>query len=121
MTRVLVCGGRSYDDRDNVFVVLDALNSEHQFSLVIHGGAKGADFLAGEWAAVRRVPAQVFAAEWGRYGNRAGPIRNRQMLVVGKPDLLVAFPGDLGTENMMVQADRYGVPICRISRSGDVE
>ena len=44
--RLLVTGGRDYDNRDCVRDVLDALNPDS----VIHGGATGADSLASEWA-----------------------------------------------------------------------
>ncbi len=50
-------------------------------------------------------------AEWSKYGRRAGPIRNKQMLDVGKPHLVVAFPGGAGTANMVKQAKAAGVPI----------
>jgi predicted Rossmann-fold nucleotide-binding protein len=102
--RVLVCGGRHFSDRGQVYGVLDRLHAEHAFQTLIHGAARGADSLAGAWAESRYVAAQAFPADWQRYGVSAGHIRNTQMLLDGQPDLVVAFPGGPGTANMIKQA-----------------
>jgi hypothetical protein len=109
LTRLLVCGGRHFADRELLFRELDALPRP---ALVIHGGQTGADTLAGEWAKERGIPALVFAvspAEWRQLGRRAGPLRNARMLAEGRPDLVVAFRGDDGTRNMLGQAKRAGI------------
>ena len=93
MTRVLVCGGRAYDDRDALFAALDRLHSERGIAVLIAGGAQGADTLAVEWAQARGIRTEVYMAEWDKYGRAAGPIRNKQMLDEGLPDLVIAFPG----------------------------
>lgn len=49
-----------------------------------------------------------------RLGRAAGPMRNKQMLEEGKPDLVVAFPGGAGTENMVKQAKAAGIRVLRI-------
>lgn len=98
--RVLVCGGRVYKNKMRVFVELNNLRP----SVLIHGGASGADSLAGEWAEGQGVEVLVFNADWNKHGKAAGPIRNRQMLDDGKPDLVLAFPGGKGTANMIRQA-----------------
>ena len=46
-------------------------------------------------------------------GGAAGAIRNGQMLTEGKPDLVVAFHGNIsiskGTKNMVEQATKAGI------------
>jgi len=37
--KVLVCGGREYDNYENICRTLDKLHEEHQFTVVIHGDA----------------------------------------------------------------------------------
>lgn len=101
MTRVLVCGGREYTDRNALYAALDRLHAERGFTALIAGGARGADNLAAEWANDRGVPTEIYMAEWDRLGRKAGPIRNKRMLDEGKPDLVVAFPGGKGTAGMM--------------------
>lgn len=109
--RVLVCGGRDYDDLETVLQVLDRLHEQTSFSCVIHGAARGADTLAGLWATQNDVPVEAYPAAWSRYGRAAGMIRNEQMLREGKPDLVVAFPGGTGTAAMVRIARRVGVRV----------
>lgn len=112
--RVLVCGGRDYgknpDGTDNaaeqdfLFDYLMDILLEHPNMTVIQGEARGADTLAKLWANFMKVPVVSFPADWKKYGNRAGPVRNLQMIEEGKPDLVVAFRGGAGTTNMIKQA-----------------
>jgi len=113
--RVVVCGGRDYADRDRLNTVLDRLRAERGFSLVIAGGARGADTLAAEWAASRGVPCEVYMADWEGLGRKAGPIRNERMLAEGKPDLVVGFPGGRGTAHMCRIAREAGIEVLEIS------
>src|SRR6266403_304742 len=96
--RVLVCGGRDYEDRDAVYAELDALAKEHGWLTIIEGGAMGADRLAQDWARDRYHGTVKVVADWKVYGKAAGPIRNAKMLERGKPDLVLAFPGGNGLE-----------------------
>ena len=109
--RVLVCGGRDFQDRVAVHQALDDLDAAYGVSLVIDGGATGADKLAAEWAWMSNKPNRCFPADWKTYGRGAGPIRNKQMLDEGKPDLVLAFPGGRGTANMVKQAQAAGVRV----------
>src|ERR1700676_3700007 len=111
MTRVLVCGGWDYADRAAGYASLDSLHAEHGFTVLIAGGARGADTLAAEWARDRGITADVYMAEWERLGRKAGPIRNQRMLTEGKPNLVVAFPGGHGTANMVAQARAAGLRV----------
>jgi len=109
--RILVCGGRNYWDQAAVDEVLDEYRSD--ITVVIEGGATGADACAREWARKNRVQTLTFPADWARFGKSAGPYRNLQMLDEGKPDLVVAFPGGRGTENMVSLATQRKVNIRR--------
>lgn len=112
--KVLVCGGRNYDNYLELCKTMTTIHSNLPIDEVIHGGAKGADTLAGEWAEGAGIPVRVFKADWHKHGRSAGPIRNKQMLVEGKPDIVVAFPGGRGTQNMVNQAEKAGVKVFRV-------
>lgn len=111
--KILVCGGRDYSDMAKVFQILDTLTG---VSVVVHGAARGADTLAGLWAASKSLKEKPYPADWNRYGKRAGPIRNLRMLD-DNPDieLVVAFPGGAGTENMIALAEARGIKILRVA------
>ena len=113
--KVLVCGSRHYMNDEKIFFDLDALHKEHGFTLLMEGGATGADSHARHWAESRGVRHRTFWADWRRYGYAAGPIRNQRMLDVGKPDLVVAFPGGVGTADMVARAKKAGVNVLEIA------
>lgn len=100
--KVIICGGRNFDDRNYVMRVLNALNEQCRFTLVIEGGARGADTLAREWAKRAGIPCQTFKADWNGFAQkRAGKVRNLKMLREGKPDMVIGFPGGIGTAHML--------------------
>ena len=112
--KVLVCGGREYNDREHLFTLLDFYHKEFTFTHLIHGGAAGADTLAGEWADSRNIRKTVYKADWKKYGKAAGPIRNKHM-AKQKPDLVIAFPGTQGTAHMINTAHKFGIPVEELS------
>jgi predicted Rossmann-fold nucleotide-binding protein len=83
---------------------------------VITGGATGVDGAAVDWGIVNWTGLEEYYADWKRHGRAAGPIRNKQMLDEGKPDLVVAFPGGKGTANMVKQAREAGVKVIEIEK-----
>lgn len=137
--RVLVCGGRDYgvqpwqsvsdtlfgDTPDTVPVgcwrrereVLEQTMQQMKdagMTLLIHGDARGADRLAGDWAERNGVHQLAFPAQWERYGKQAGLIRNMRMLDE-KPAIVIAFPGGRGTADMVRRAEAAGVSVRKIT------
>lgn len=119
--RVLVCGGRHFDDEKLLCNTLDHLNQMHEITCVIEGGATGADTLASQWARSRKIENIRYPANWALYGKAAGPIRNAQMLKHGLPNLVVAFPGDKGTADMVRQAQKLNITIVEILNDGEIK
>ena len=107
--RILVCGGRNFKDRDYIYNVL-GLYREH-VQAICQGYADGADRIALMWANDRGVKCRCYPANWEMFGKAAGAIRNRHMLKVFKPDLVVAFPGGDGTEDMIAAAREEDVEV----------
>lgn len=110
--RILVCGGREYNDQERVNKILDAAARAlaDRPVTIIHGNARGADQCADVWAKDRQVQVRPFPADWDTHGKRAGFIRNKQMLDEGKPHAVIAFPGGIGTRMMVGLAKRYNIP-----------
>ena len=103
--RVLVTGSRKFTDYERI---LEALRAVKGLTCVIHGCQTGADTLAGRAALELGVNVMEFPADWERHGDQAGPIRNQEMLRVGEPDWVFAFPlfGSRGTWDMVNKAYR---------------
>ena len=114
----MVTGGRHYRGYDVIFRELDAIGP----SQVIHGDQTGADTGADVWAVVngvtfRRVPAQWRGPDGrGPFDPSAGPRRNKLMLEIGRPDLVLAFPGDRGTANMTALAHGAGIRVIEVKK-----
>jgi hypothetical protein len=109
--KAIICGGRDFRDWTRLSATLDALHAELHFDRVANGAAPGADTLAGSWARSRGIRTEAYPALWRTHGAAAGPIRNRKMLDVEKPDIVIAFPGGKGTANMVKLAKEAGVEV----------
>ena len=133
--RLLVYGGRRYDDKRRVWTEMDSLTARYdkRATIVIHGDATGADAHAKAWA-VRWKDAGVielpFPADWknitrhgaivrfridvGHYDIMAGFVRNQRMIDEGKPTHALEFPGGSGTADMrarIMKANQAGAAI----------
>ena len=71
--------------------------------------ASGADGLAEKWAKAHGIPIRRFYADWDRFGRRAGPIRNEEMLEI--IEALVSLPGGDGTKHMTKITRAKGLPV----------
>jgi hypothetical protein len=121
--KVLVFGGRNYRDEKSAFAALDVAHSHQPITLIIAGGASGADTLAERWADARGVPKVIMPARWQdldapgavikvnsygkQYNVNAGFDRNQAMLDLD-PDGGIKFPGVSGTRDMLDRLTRAG-------------
>lgn len=112
--RVLVCGGRNFDDQLMFNTFMDAVHEKYIVTVIIEGEARGADTMARLWAENRMVECIKFPAKWSEYGKAAGPMRNKQMLDAGRPELVVAFPGGSGTAHMVRIATEAKIPVLEV-------
>jgi hypothetical protein len=116
--RILVTGGRNYDDAEVVWDALSKIDSASSIPpgeiVLIHGGASGADRLCAAAAKELGWQTEVYHAHWDLHGKMAGPLRNAEMADSGA-DLCVAFPGGRGTANCVYWASKAGIPIRLVS------
>jgi len=112
--RVLVCGGRDYDDQAMLFGMLDMEAERNGIYEIIQGGADGADRLARLWCHSRQCRYQNFPADWKAHGKAAGPIRNQRMIDEASPSKVFAFAGGRGTADMVRRAKKAGLPVIEV-------
>lgn len=108
--KLLICGDREWKNIEPIKkVILD-----FKPDVVIEGEARGADTLAKVAAESMDIVVEKYPADWGTYGLAAGPIRNSQMLIEGKPNVVVGFNNNIrtskGTKHMLGIASKAGIP-----------
>lgn len=110
MLKVIIAGGRDFKNFELIEETMREFYNHQQLEIVC-GGAKGADALGLLWAQQYDFLIRMFPAEWGDYGNAAGPIRNGQM--AQHADELVAFWDGYsrGTKNMIETMQKLDKPI----------
>lgn len=112
--KVVITGSRSFSDVDAVERALSQLPAG---SLVITGGARGADTIA-HWVAQQLgLRTLVMEADWDTYGRSAGFRRNLEMLDQS-PDFVIAFwdGSSGGTAHTMSNARSRGIPVHKVIR-----
>ena len=108
--KIIVTGGRDFLDKQFIYKTLESLHPTY----IIHGGATGADSLAGDFAKEKNIIECVYKANWNLHGKKAGPIRNKEMCHENQDATLVAFPGGKGTANCIQEATCIGMNIIKV-------
>lgn len=91
MRRVLITGSRAWVRESTIHRALDAVI--HQWGtnvIIVHGTARGADTIAGDYARSKGLRVEEHPADWNKYGKRAGYVRNAEMVTLDA-DVVLAF------------------------------
>lgn len=114
--RILITGSRAWTDREAIRRVLAYGPTKWSCKpgqiTVVHGGARGADRIAGEVAAELGMAVEVYPADWEAFGKSAGYRRNKEMVEAGA-DVVLAWPlgESRGTRMCMALAEQAGIPV----------
>lgn len=122
--KLLVCGSRRMPDVTGKYLVKRLMAEavppimDERDIILIHGGAKGIDTLAGDYAKTLGWTVHEYPADWDAHGKAAGPIRNQQMLEMEHLSgdgihLVLAFPApdSRGTWDMVERAAKWHIPV----------
>lgn len=113
--RILVTGSRDWTDKVTVAQAIREawLMAGRPYGVVVvHGGARGADYIADVYAKRLGFATEVHDAAWDTFGKTAGYIRNREM-VESNPDLCLAFIRNesKGATMCAALAEKAGIPV----------
>jgi NAD(P)H-hydrate repair Nnr-like enzyme with NAD(P)H-hydrate epimerase domain len=86
---IAVVGSRGFEDYPLLKRVMDSQHEHSPFSVVVSGGAKGADSLAARWAREKGLQVNIILPLWDKHGKAAGMIRNQE--IVDASERMVAF------------------------------
>src|SRR3954453_20720459 len=95
--RVLVFGGRDFNNVELLMGWLNTIHDTEVIAVLIEGGQTGADTLARKFAKDKGILCETYKPDWNKYGKAAGPIRNKQCLprvslICSSPSLVVLAP-----------------------------
>ena len=91
--RILITGSRDWTDKVTVNQALREawLTFGRPYgTVVVHGGARGADYIADVYAKRLGFRTEPHKADWDIFGKAAGFIRNKEMVDAGA-DICLAF------------------------------
>ena len=83
--KVAVIGSRGFTHYELVKETLSKL----EITLIVSGGAKGADTLGEQYAKENNIPTKIFLPDWTKHGKCAGMLRNTD--IINEADIVVAF------------------------------
>ena len=111
--RLVVAGTRYFSNYALVASKLDAYLADKldKYNVtIICGDAQGADAMGLAYASNHGLKVEHFPAEWGKFGNAAGPIRNKKM--AQNADAVIVFwdGKSPGTKDMIQNAKAAGLP-----------
>jgi len=119
--RVLICGSRNFSNKTVIENIMKGFLSD---TVIIQGGARGADALAKEIAKALHLTCVEYPADWAKHGKAAGAIRNAQMLKEGKPNIVYAFyevyGNSPGTRDMVTKAEKAKICVYEYSSEGPI-
>ena len=87
--RLGIIGSRTFADYDKFLAVFGSLIYRDDITVIVSGGAIGADLLAEKYADYWQIPKRVFFPDWQKHGKKAGFVRNAE--IVAGCDVLMAF------------------------------
>lgn len=110
--RTIIAGSRGITDPSVVpTAVAHAIGAGIVPTVVISGGARGVDALGEQWASSNGIPVERYPAEWGKYGKKAGTMRNVHMGNIATALIAVWDGKSTGTKHMIDFAKRHGLKV----------
>lgn len=108
--KIAVVGSRGFTDYELLKFKLDKIHNKKPITVIISGGAKGADTLGERWAKENNIETLIFYPDWNKYGKKAGFIRNED--IVKNSDGVVACWNGIskGTKHSISLAKKYNKP-----------
>lgn len=111
--RLVVAGSRGFDSYERLSEELDKYLAGKQNVTIISGTARGADRLGEKYAQEHGYKIEQVPAQWAKYHQGAGPIRNKQMVKTADAVLVFWDNASTGTRNIIECARAENIP-CKI-------
>lgn len=113
--RLLVCGSRTWQDVQTIQDRIDRLPSH---SILIEGGASGADTIAREAAIARGLHVATMKPLYSFFPRKSAPLARNDAMIRMEPSLVIAFQrnNSRGTQYTIDKARRFDIPVEIVSQ-----
>ena len=111
--RLVVAGSRGFDSYERLSAELDKYLAGRSNVTIISGTARGADRLGEKYAQEHGYKTEQVPAQWAKYHQGAGPIRNKQMVKTADAVLVFWDNESSGTRNIIECARAENIP-CKV-------
>lgn len=107
--KTIIAGSRTI--KDGALIEQAVKESGFKISKVLCGGAKGADVLGRNYAKSKEIPVLEFPADWTKFGNAAGIIRNVAMANNAEALIAIWDGKSRGTRHMIDEAKKRNLKV----------
>lgn len=112
LLKVVVAGGRDFDDYNLLKETLDHLLQKRLPDVeIVSGAARGADSLGERYAKENNLSVHRRPADWDRYGKSAGYRRNAEMAKYADACICFWDGKSRGTKHMIDLAEKEGLKV----------
>jgi hypothetical protein len=87
--KLAIIGSRTFNDYDLLCEKLNRINSINKITLIVSGGANGADKLGEKYANENNILTKIFLPDWEKFGKKAGYLRN--INIINEAECIIAF------------------------------
>ena len=111
--KVGISGSRSITDTPFIYKTLDYYLSQLLLKykvVIVHGNAKGVDYIANDWAVSKGLEVIIFEPEYDKFPPKVAPIKRNEQIVAESDVLLAITTGSNGTASTIKMAIKKGIP-----------
>jgi hypothetical protein len=110
--KTIIAGSRSISQFQAAAIVNHVVGTlSWRPTLVLSGGAVGADRGGEEWARANGVPIERYLPDWKKHGRRAGLVRNGQMVAEAEALIAIWDGKSRGTKHTIDAATKKGIVV----------
>jgi hypothetical protein len=110
--KLAIVGARTFNDVALFESTMKEYVLKHGLpSMVVSGGARGADELGERWANAQGIPTIILKPDWKKHGKAAGLLRNTD--IVNACTHMIAFPSKTGkgTQDSIRKAKKQNIEL----------
>lgn len=85
--KIAIIGSREFSNKEYLNKSMQTIKDKYNISLIVSGGAKGADTLGERWANKNKIKTKIFLPDF----KRKHPYFYRDRLIAEEADLVIAF------------------------------